>query len=54
MAVSNSKKDVSPWQVVNYQGKVMFDAKGNPLNKFDGYESAHKVAKQIGGVASRV
>lgn len=54
MAVSYTKKDVHNWKVVDFKGNVFKDAKGNPLNTFDGFDSANKVARKLGGVAIRV
>ena len=47
-------KDVRNWKVVSFNGKTMKDGEGKPLNTFDGYKSAHDVAKRIGGVAVRL
>lgn len=54
MSVSYTKKDVHNWKVIDRQGNVFRDAKGKPLNSFDGYASANKAAVKLGGVAVRV
>ena len=53
MARTFTGKDVTNWKAVNYSGKTFRDGDGKPLNTFDGYQSANKVAKRLGGTAVR-
>lgn len=52
-------KDVRDWKVVNNRGKVIpyhtkdKNGKATIVRSFDGYRSAHAVARKLGGYAVR-
>lgn len=55
-------KDVTAWKVVNPSGEILkYPAdhsedrkRGKPMNDLDGFKSANKLARKLGGFAVRV
>lgn len=53
--------DTSPWKVVTNGGKVFTypekypekSKRGKPMNDLDGFKSANKLAREVGGYAVR-